>query len=38
MHLIPGDEEDEQTEADIERTVAFLSDMDFVPVEIHAAD
>jgi len=33
MHLIPGAEEDELTDADIERVVAFLSDMDFAPVE-----
>ena len=38
MHLIPGAEEDELTDADIERVVAFLSDMDFVPVETQAAD
>jgi hypothetical protein len=38
MHLIPGDEEGELNDADIERVVAFLSDMDFVPVETQVAD
>ena len=33
MHLIPGTEEDELTDEDIDRVVAFLSDVDFVPVE-----
>jgi len=33
MHLIPGADESELTDADIERVVAFLSDVDFVPVE-----
>ena len=33
MHLIPGAEQGELTDADIDRVVAFLSDMDFVPAD-----
>ena len=33
IHLYPGLEEEALDESDIERVVAFLSDMDFVPVE-----
>jgi hypothetical protein len=33
MHLYPGEEQGTLSYADIERIVAFLSDMDFVPVE-----
>jgi len=32
IHLIPGTEQKELTDADIERVVNFLSDMEFVPV------
>jgi len=33
IHLFPGEEQAELTDADIDRVVAFLSDMQFVPVE-----
>ena len=33
IHIFPGTEQDVLEEADIERVVAFLSDMNFVPVE-----
>ena len=33
MHLIPGPAQDALSDADLDRVVAFLSDMDFVPVE-----
>lgn len=33
IHLYPGKEQGTLTDVDIERVVAFLSDMDFVPVE-----
>lgn len=37
IHLIPGEEQEALTDADIERVVAFLSDMQFVPVEAQPA-
>jgi len=33
IHLVPGAEAEALEEADIDRVVTFLSDMDFVPVE-----
>ena len=33
IHLYPGEEQEAITDADIDRVVAFLSDMQFVPVE-----
>ena len=33
IHLVPGDEQVELTDEDIERVVAFLGDMEFVPAE-----
>ena len=33
IHLIPGKEQGVLADSDLERVVAFLSDMDFVPVE-----
>ena len=33
IHLFPGADQEALTDADIDRVVAFLSDMDFVPVE-----
>lgn len=33
IHLFPGTEQEALDEADIERVVAFLSDIDFVPIE-----
>ncbi len=33
IHLIPGEEQEALSAADIDRVVAFLSDMDFVPME-----
>ncbi len=33
IHIFPGTEQNELTDADIDRVVTFLSDMDFVPVE-----
>lgn len=33
IHLFPGEEQGALNDADIERVVSFLSDMDFVPVE-----
>ena len=32
IHLVPGTEQNELGEADIERVIAFLSDIEFVPV------
>ena len=33
VHIFPGTEQEELTDADVDRVVTFLSDMDFVPVE-----
>ena len=33
IHLFPGADQEALTDADIDRVVAFLSDMEFVPVE-----
>ena len=33
IHLVPGEAQEALADADLERVVAFLSDMDFVPVE-----
>ena len=33
IHLFPGTEQEALADADIDRVVAFLSDMDFVPVD-----
>ena len=33
MHIVPGEEQTALGEADLDRVVAFLSDVDFVPVE-----
>lgn len=33
VHIFPGEEQDVLTDADIEHVVAFLSDMQFTPVE-----
>lgn len=33
IHIVPGAEQEKLTDADIDRVVAFLSDMQFVPVE-----
>ena len=38
IHLIPGAEQEILTDADLERVVAFLSDMDFVPVDEPAGE
>ena len=38
IQLVPGSEQDELTAADIDRVVAFLSDMQFVPIETAAAE
>ena len=33
IHIFPGEEQEALTDADIDRVVTFLSDVDFVPVE-----